>query len=103
MSTEDERARKLRSQNRGKSAQVSRVAEEKNDKGQDKILETLEALKIEVAQVKSQLKKRSQETEQASPPQGVQLQETRNQRKNTPKCSQYQATGKMFSLLYLWK
>ena len=48
VSTEDERARKLRSQNRGKSAQVSRVAEEKNDKGQDKILETLEALKIEL-------------------------------------------------------
>ena len=93
VSTEDERARKLRSQNRGKSAQVSRVAEEKNDKGQDKILETLEALKIEVAQVKSQLKERNQETEQASPPQGVQLQETGNQRKNTPKCSQCQATG----------
>ena len=55
VSTEDDRARKLRSQNRGKSAQVSRVAEEKNDKGQDKILETLEALKIEVSQVKSQL------------------------------------------------
>ena len=93
VSTEDERARKLRSQNRGKSAQVSRVAEEKNDKGQDKILETLEALKVEVAQVKSQLKERSQETEQASTPQGVQLQETGNQRKNTPKCSQCQANG----------
>ena len=90
---EDERVRKLRSQNRGKSAQVSRVAEEKNDKGQGKILETLEALKIEVAQVKSQLKKRGQETEQTSPPQWVQLQETGNQRKNTPKCSQCQATG----------
>ena len=72
VSTEDGRARKLRSQNRGKSAQVSRVVEEKNDKGQDKILETLETLKIEVAQVKSQLKERSQETEQTSPPQGVQ-------------------------------
>ena len=93
VSTEDERARKLRSQNREKSAQVSRVAEEKNDKGQDKILETLEALKIEVAQVKSQLKERSQETEQTSPPQGVQPQETGNQRKNTPKCSQCQAAG----------
>ena len=55
VSAEDDRARKLRRQNRGKSAQVSRVAEEKNDKGQDKILETLEALKIEVSQVKSQL------------------------------------------------
>ena len=63
---------------------MSQVAEEKNDKGQDKILETLEALKIEVAQVKSQLKERSQETEQTSPPQGVQPQETGNQRKNTP-------------------
>ena len=93
VSTEDERARKLRSQNRGKSAQVSRLAEERNDKGQDKILETLEALKIEVTQVKSQLKERCQETEQTSLPQGVQLQETGNQRKNTPKCSQCQATG----------
>ena len=49
VSTEDEHSRKLRSQNRGKSAQVSWVAEEKNEKGQDKILETWEALKIEVA------------------------------------------------------
>ena len=98
-------AGKLGSQNRGKSAQVSRVPEEKNDKGQDKILETLEAPEIEVSQVKSQLKERSQETEQASPPLVVQLQETRNQRKNTPKRSQCQATGNVrcFSLLYLWK
>ena len=103
VSTEDERARKLRSQNRGKSAQVSRVAEEKNDKGQDKILETLEALKIEVTQVKSQLKERSQETEQTSPPHGVQLQETGNQRKNTPKCSQCQATGNVRCFhCYIW-
>ena len=94
VSTEDERARKLRSQNRGKSAQVSRLAEERNDKGQDKILETLEALKIEVTQVKSQLKERCQETEQTSPPQGVQLQETGNQRKNN---------SKMFTVPGDWK
>ncbi len=70
---------------------MSQVAEKKDDKCQDRILETLEALKTEVAQVKSQLKERSQATEQANPPQVIQ--ETRNERKNTPKCSQCQASG----------
>lgn len=48
VSTENERARKLRSQNRPKSAQVSQVAEKADDKSQDKILKTLETLKAEV-------------------------------------------------------
>jgi CRISPR/Cas system CSM-associated protein Csm2 small subunit len=47
VSTENERVRKLRNQNRPKSAQVAEKAE-----SQDKILKTLEALKVEVAQVK---------------------------------------------------
>ncbi len=63
VSTENERVRKLRNQNRPKSAQVSQVAEKAES--QDKILKTLEALKVEVAQVKSQLKDINQETEQA--------------------------------------
>ena len=55
VSTENERVRKLRNQNRPKSAQVSQVAEKAES--QDKILKTLEALKVEVAQVKGQLKR----------------------------------------------
>ncbi|CAB4031824.1 Hypothetical predicted protein [Paramuricea clavata] len=51
VSTENERVRKLRNQNRPKPAQVSQVAEKAEP--QDKILKTLEALKVEVAQVKS--------------------------------------------------
>jgi isoleucyl-tRNA synthetase len=56
VSTENERVRKLRNQ-------VSQVAEKAES--QDKILKTLEALKVEVAQVKSQLKDINKETEQA--------------------------------------
>ena len=91
VSTEDKRARKLRSQNRVKSAQVSQVAGKKEKKCQDKFLETLEVLKTEVAEVKSQLKERNQDPEQTNPPHG--MQETGNQRKNVSKCSQCQVSG----------
>jgi len=92
VSTEDERARKFRSQNRAKSAQVSQVTQEKDEKCQDKILETFEALKTEVAQVKShELKERNQDPEQVDP--SHRMQDTGNQRKNVSKCSQCQASG----------
>ena len=96
VSTENERVRKLRSQNRQKPAQVSQVAEKVNDKSEDRILKTLEALKAEVAQVKSQLKDTSikQETEQAQSPHPQTPGDTGNQRKSTPpKCLQCQASG----------
>ncbi|CAB4028215.1 Hypothetical predicted protein [Paramuricea clavata] len=92
VSTENERVRKLRNQNRPKSAQVSQVAEKAES--QDKILKTLEALKVEVAQVKSQLKDINQETEQARLPNSPAPVDTRNQRINTPpKCLQCQTSG----------
>jgi hypothetical protein len=92
VSTENERVRKLRNQNRPKSAQVSQVAEKAES--QDKILKTLEALKVEVAQVKSQLKDINQETEQARLPNSPAPVDTRNQRRNTPpKCLQCQTSG----------
>jgi hypothetical protein len=92
VSTENERVRKLRNQNRPKSAQVAQVAEKAES--QDKILKTLEALKVEVAQVKSQLKDINQETEQARLPNSPAPVDTRNQRRNTPpKCLQCQTSG----------
>ena len=45
VSTENERMKKLRSQNRPKLAQVSQVVEKTYDKAQNKTLETLESLK----------------------------------------------------------
>ncbi|CAB3993872.1 Hypothetical predicted protein [Paramuricea clavata] len=92
VSTENERVRKLRNQNRPKPAQVSQVAEKAES--QDKILKTLEALKVEVAQVKSQLKDINQETEQARLPNSPAPVDTRNQRRNMPpKCLQCQTSG----------
>ncbi|CAB4033447.1 Hypothetical predicted protein [Paramuricea clavata] len=92
VSTENERVRKLRNQNRPKLAQVYQVAEKAES--QDKILKTLEALKVEVAQVKSQLKDINQEIEQARLPNSPAPVDTRNQRRNTPpKCLQCQTSG----------
>ena len=54
VSTENERMKKLQSQNRP------------NDKAQNKILETLESLKAKIAQVKSQLKEQKETTTQTA-------------------------------------
>ena len=64
-------------------------------KSQDRIiLKILKALKVEVAQVKSQLEDINQETEQARLPNPQTSKDIENQRKNTPpKCSQCQASG----------
>ena len=55
MSTEDERARKLKSQRLAKSTQESQIEEKTGDKIHNKILATLEALKTEIAQISRQM------------------------------------------------
>ena len=47
--TEDERARKLKSQSRANPTQESQIEEKTVDKSHNKILATIEALKAEIA------------------------------------------------------
>ena len=67
MSTEEERARKLKGQRLAKSTQESQIHEKTGHKIHNKILATLEALKTEIAQVSRQMnvkevKKRNKST-----------------------------------------
>ena len=73
----------MRSQNRGKPAQVTQVTEgdcvsqkespikPSGNKSQDELLKALEAIKVEVAEVKSKLKDMNQESEEGRPHQSV--------------------------------
>ena len=105
VSAENERARKMRSQNRGKPAQVTQVTEgdcvsqkespikPSGNKSQDELLKALEAIKVEVAEVKSKLKDMNQESEEARGKKSRQEKpdDRRNQyRKTQPKCSKCQ-------------
>ena len=67
VSTQDERARKLKSQRLAKSTRESPIEEKTGDKIHSKIFATLEALKTEIAQVSRQMnvkevKKRNKST-----------------------------------------
>lgn len=95
----------MRSQNRCKPAQVTQVTEgdcvsqkespikPSGNKSQDELLKALEAIKVEVAEVKSKLKDMNQESEEARGKKSRQEKpdDRRNQyRKTQPKCSKCQ-------------
>lgn len=112
VSAENERARKLRSQNRNKSAQVAQVGKErgvaqqesatekKENQSKDELLVTLQAIKSEVAQLKNKWRVSNQDTEQThsqveEAPTQEQPDNRRNRdRKSPPRCSSCQENKK---------